>query len=312
MTTTSEITEAMVDAVADRYYAEALLIGLHGGEADLEALRPILAALYALEGATLPEIIAAPSPKAAEQCYHDRGLTPPAPLCWGNQEAPWVYHYVAARELGVMYEPDDDEMLKRLAVIAKSCSWLYCDEHLIVACDRPTAVHLADRPDGTPVLHCEGAPAIEHRDGWGCWSLWDIAVPQWLAETPRDALDPARILALKSVDQRRAGIRRLGAERLLQALGARAIDVDAVTIAGHAHPYELLEVALPLGSAPQATRWLRMIYPSGPSAGQAAIECVAPFVATCREARAWRLFGSETEAAFRAQLIGWTEPEVLT
>jgi len=55
-----------------------------------------------------------------------------------------------------------------------------------------------------------------------------------------------------------------------------------------------------------------MAYPSGPSAGMAVVECVAPWVRTCREARAWRLWGSETEEEFRARLATWTEPEVLT
>jgi hypothetical protein len=124
--------------------------------------------------------------------------------------------------------------------------------------------------------HCDGGAAIEWRDGWKLFYLNGVLVPEEVAVTPAESLDPAVILREGNVEVRKEIVRKIGVERILQKLGGRIIDTW--------NGYELIVLDIPDMSIRPA--YLKM---RNPSIGTYHVEGVPPRIKTCREALSWRV-----------------------
>jgi len=140
-----------------------------------------------------------------------------------------------------------------------------------VVSSRPVEIHR----DSAGRLHRDGGMAIKYADGWGFWSLHGVPVPQAIAETRAEELDPKLALSEPNTEVRREIIRKVGIERFIQAAGAKVLDSF--------RDYELLSVRLS-DDAPDC-RYLKMV---NPSIGVWHVEGVDPQCRTVREALHFR------------------------
>jgi len=204
-----DVTEKMVDEIAEKYYDKYLKIGLSTEPCDLQSIIPVINKLYESEGANEnPEVVLVSSPGAAMELIQNRNLEYHIPWAWGASDAYWIAFYLAGEELGVVYDEHNLEDLHRMETLL-GYGPIHFYDNLVVVSDRPSEIHLIETPNG-PMLHREGGCAIKYRDGWGDSSLWDIQVPNWLAAGRAEDLDISKVMNLQNVDHRRVGIRRIG------------------------------------------------------------------------------------------------------
>ncbi|MCZ6632324.1 MAG: hypothetical protein O7G87_02900, partial [bacterium] len=154
--------------------------------------------------------------------------------------------------------------------IAEHCGWWLPYSEVAIVSERPIRLHQITNGD----LHCDGGPAVAYRDGWAGWFLNGVRVPQEIAETPGDQLDPQLVLTERNAEIRREIVRKVGAERLCEALDARVVDAWG--------DYELLELDL---RDNRRRPYLKM---KNPSIGVYHIEGVPPVCRTVQEALIWR------------------------
>ncbi len=138
--------------------------------------------------------------------------------------------------------------------------------------------------------HNDTGPFCRWRDGSALYALHGVNVPAWVLETPKDQIDPKKVLALENVDQRAAIIRHIGVVEMLAHLQPKTLDKK--------DDYELLEVSI---GYPEPRIYLRMSNPSEPKIH---IEAVARECSTVNEALMWRNFGDHK--------LPFVAPEVLT
>ena len=105
--------------------------------------------------------------------------------------------------------------------------------------------------DGRHVSHCDDGPSHRWRDGFSLWHLNGVKVPEWLAETDAERLDPRRIFEIENAEVRREFVRKVGVDRVCYSLGAECIDRDG--------NYELLLLDLKDG---RKRPYLKMLNPS--------------------------------------------------
>ena len=98
------------------------------------------------------------------------------------------------------------------------------------------------KTDSRGRAHCATGPSHRWRDGFEIYHLNGIRVPKWLVMTDAGKIDPMLALNEKNVDVQREIIRKIGAERMLKAVGAKTVDtfVDCHTKGGNV--YELKEL----------------------------------------------------------------------
>jgi hypothetical protein len=124
-------------------------------------------------------------------------------------------------------------------------------------------------------LHSADGPALSWPDGEEeHFFLNDVHVPKELVETPANELDPRLMLRERNASVRREIVRKIGIERICQALEAECIDTQG--------DYELLLLDLQDG---RRRPFLKM---KNPSVGVYHIEGVAPECRNVREALVWR------------------------
>jgi len=174
-----------------------------------------------------------------------------------------VYFYRYFRDvLGIKYDVDFELLEDSI-----NFGLIYpLESGIVVISDRLKEISRKD-----DVLHCDKGPAWEYRDGSKGWNLNGVNVPQWLAETPAEQLDPLEFAKIDNVEVRREFVRKLGVERLIQKLGAKEIDKEG--------DYSVLEVDL--GDQVGAWRYLKML---NPSLGVWHMECVGRDCSTVRDA----------------------------
>ncbi|MBK8652139.1 MAG: hypothetical protein IPN23_10605 [Elusimicrobia bacterium] len=90
------------------------------------------------------------------------------------------------------------------------------------------------KTDSRGRAHCATGPSHRWRDGFEIYHLNGIRVPKWLVMTDAGKIDPMLALNEKNVDVQREIIRKIGAERMLKAVGAKTVDtfVDCPQRAG--------------------------------------------------------------------------------
>lgn len=168
------------------------------------------------------------------------------------------------------------------ATVESAC-WWWPHRRFVMVCERPLEIHreLTDpsRERGwtSHQLHREDGPAVVWPDGWGVYSLHGVRVPAWVVETPAQDLDPGCLLKEDNVEVRRELVRKIGIERVCEALNATCIDRQG--------EYELLLLDLQDGGH---RPYLKM---RNASIGVWHVEGVHPDCTTVQEALNWRAYG---------------------
>ena len=136
------------------------------------------------------------------------------PWFYNAFEAGWLSFYDTMAAVGI-----DTSPLHGLTEMGRSAgpAWLWWDVALV--CERPSAIHR-----NTSGLHCDGGMAVRYRDGWGIHALNGVAVPEWLAMTPAEELDPLQFSKIENAEVRREFVRKVGVERLCEKLGTKVLD----------------------------------------------------------------------------------------
>lgn len=148
--------------------------------------------------------------------------------------------------------------------------WLFwMTESEIIALQRPE-IQLRDGH-----VHSDNGPAVSWPDTDEFYFvLNDVQVPRHVVETPSLQLDPRLILHERNAEVRREIVRKVGIERVCEALEATCVDRQG--------DYELLLLDLQDG---RHRPFLKM---KNPSIGVYHIEGVAPGCRTVAQALAWR------------------------
>lgn len=102
-------------------------------------------------------------------------------------------------------------------------SVMWCLEDFCIMSQKPIFIGMKD-----DVLHADGKAAIEYADGFCCYALNGIKVPEWLAKNPSGSIDPAKIKEIDNVEVRREFVRKVGLERIYHSLGGKIIDQEVV------------------------------------------------------------------------------------
>jgi|GEM_PF-3577106 len=191
-----------------------------------------------------------------------------AECAWAHE----FYEYYDMAEPGFRsYEIDDfvEEWFPFVDAYEAGLWLFWITEIEVIALARPI-LHLKDGE-----LHSERGPAVHWPDGEEEYFVLNGAhVPREIVETPASELDPRLILRERNTEVRREIVRKIGIERVCDALGAECID--------RAGNYELLLLDLQDG---RHRPFLKM---KNPSIGVYHIEGVAPECRTVAEALAWR------------------------
>ena len=139
-------------------------------------------------------------------------------------------------------------------MIARSAGWFLPHRGMCWISERHNICKLKDGR-----IHSEAGPAIAYPDGFAIYALNGVRVPDWLVDTRQADLDPARLMKIDNAEVRREFVRKVGAERIVQALSPGAVDKRIYTTRdGREHPYELHRFQTPGGP----WTYLRMVNPS--------------------------------------------------
>jgi hypothetical protein len=182
----------------------------------------------------------------------------------GQFEGWWLSYYEALREYCSF------EKLEGLITVAENCAFAWTFPDVVVFCAPPVEIHR----NAAGQLHCETGAAIKFADGWGVWALNGVRLTQQIVETPASQLDPNLVTTTKNAEWRREIVRKIGIERICEALNAKCVDKDG--------DYELL--MLTLGDR-RKRPYLKM---RNPSIGVFHIEGVSPECRTVQQALNFR------------------------
>ncbi|MEP6743419.1 MAG: DUF6745 domain-containing protein [bacterium] len=144
----------------------------------------------------------------------------------GQFEGWWLSYFEALRDHCSF------EKLEGLIQVAESCAFAWTFPDVVVFSAPPIELHL----NAARQLHCETGPAIKFADGWGVWALNGVRLTQEIVETPAGQLDPKLVTTTQNAEWRRELVRKIGIERVCDALNAKCVDKDG--------DYELLILTL--------------------------------------------------------------------
>jgi hypothetical protein len=220
-------------------------IGLSTERADFKTANEAVLKLYEIIGRPKPQVLLAPSPKAAiitGLTIENDGKKPTKQQCrdavqdtyGGAMVAPWNAYVTFLRDvLGW-----EDETLAAFAhgeALCVSCGWVWWGKKVCMIIDRPEIIRTNDED----VLHCEDGPAIRYTDGWSVYSWNGVRVPgEWIEN--RETLDPRIALTWENIEQRRCAAEIIGWDKVLDKLDSKIIDDDGDPEIGI-----LIEVDLP-------------------------------------------------------------------
>ncbi len=173
---------------------------------------------------------------------------------FGSMDAHWLAFYdFSHQELSI----DASSALKALQDLARHCGWWAPYKEAVIFQHRPEIISMENG-----LLHKDGdGPAIRYRGGLvAVWALHGVRVPQWLAETSAEEIDPQKLLKIDNAQVRAEFVRKVGIERICYSLRAKTLDSQVIEIGGQQHAYELL--GLPIDG--ELYHYLKMQNPSVP------------------------------------------------
>jgi len=204
--------------------------------------------------------------------------------CFYGQMDWWAPYCIFPRDyLGVEYTEEENEKLEAWADLMKSCCWWWTYENMAIVSDRPDEIHWEGDEPANRQLHCDGGPAVRFRDDYSFYFLHGVSVPEWLAVTPAEKIDPARMHEIANAEVRREFVRKVGIDRICEALDARVLDESDDGM------YQLIELD---AATTGEDRW-RFLRMRNPSIDAIHVEGVANTCETVDDALIFRIQGTE-------------------
>jgi hypothetical protein len=269
-----KLTDANIIAM-EVYKNRYISIGRNTDRIDRDQLKTDIELLYKTFkiSNTTPEIVVKDSPLACweyicEKIGEKISYTNPF-LCGCFDASIFSFYDYSMDELNVNIE---EQLLNKYHVWKKILNYGYIfpfDDVCIVS-EKPTVI----RTNSEGIVHADGAKAIEFADGFGVYILNGVRMNEEYVMTPWDKLDPKTVQTESNAEVRRELVRKIGIERVCDALHADVLDTDG--------DYELL--ALDIGDNVKRP-YLKM---KNPSIGVYHIEGVAPSCKTVEDALFFR------------------------
>jgi hypothetical protein len=219
-------------------------IGKSTEPADFERAKKAAQALYKSTDTKVPEILFAPSPKAAvelaAEVLHGKNATNEqkrelVPLSYGGSPAASWNAYVTFFRDVMDWENETLKDFKHGEELCLSCGWVLWHENVCVIVDRPKTIRFNDENE----LHCEDGPAIAYRDGWSLYMWNGTRIPaEWIED--KENVDVSVAITWENIEQRRCASEIIGWHIVLDKLDSVVVDEDGDPEIG-----TLLEVDLP-------------------------------------------------------------------
>jgi len=266
------------EAQLEVYYRKWVDIGLSAKPTTPEMRKKAeecIATIYQAEGLAIPEFEWVKSPMAgAKRAKEIEGkeAAVTSSCGYGAHDANWLSFYdYMLNELGI----EECKELVPLMELATVSGWWWPYEGLCVLSELPVECHINAKDD----LHKDGGAAIVYADGFKLYSLNGVEVPEYIAVTPSDKLDPKDVLNEKNAEVRLQGVKKIGPKRLLETLGGRVVDEKTYDAGG---TYQLVNV----NWTDNDRLYLKMV---NPSTGETVIEPVHPECKNVDQALGFRM-----------------------
>jgi hypothetical protein len=160
----------------------------------------------------------------------------------------------------------EEELWRAYQLLVQHCSWLWTYEGVCLVCDRPYNLEL----DSQGLLHSEGQPAIQLRDGFSIYAYRGVILPEKYGKVHPQRWSPSWLLTENNAELRRG----IGYSRICQELKAKEIDVW--------QEYKLLEIAENFDVEP-----VHLLAMTCPSTAHLHALRVPPDITSAREAIRW-------------------------
>lgn len=190
----------------------------------------ILGRVYQVGGLKAPERVLFFS-NPVEMCAYAKFCgddSPTSGFIYGSFDAGWLSFYNFFKN--EVPEVKGTEIIEPLTDLLSLCSLCIPYDDVCLVSQNPTKI--LKNANG---LHAENESALEYQNDPGfaqmepIYSLNGIQVPDWAILTPKDQLDPKKVLAITNVDQRREVLRKMGPENLLKKMNAKTLEKAVVT-----------------------------------------------------------------------------------
>ena len=225
--------------------------------------------IYTLADLKAPEIAICSSPMdMKEQAKLEKGDTFDPLGC--GYDSGWTAFYDFFDRIGISFDKDWNFNVWKDFVLNSGVFASLLFENVAFVCVRPCLV----KRNASGDLHCQDGPAIAWPDGYSEFALNGVWMEEKLVMTPAEKIDAKIILKETNAEVRREIVRKVGAEKICEKLGAKCLD--------RMGDYELLMLELGDG---RSRPYLKML---NPSIGTYHIEGVHPNIRTCAQALAWR------------------------
>jgi hypothetical protein len=161
--------------------------------------------------------------------------------------------------------------------LSKNSCYIFPFDNFIIVSEKPIRISF----DETGEMHNENKMAIEWSDGFGIYLLNGVRMcgNEWVVTTPKEELDPEKIMAIINVEQRLMAIKKCGIDKILSKLKSRVISEGILDESELI--YKLHEVEIE-GSKE------RLFEMNNPSEDKKHFEFVLPECNTIFEADLWR------------------------
>jgi hypothetical protein len=276
-----DFSEKYKPLIEERYH-EYLAKGYTTQPAPRERVEKSICAIYEREGLAKPNFQWVLSPMEAKRVLAEHGINNHATNLWGSLDLYWIAYYKVAQEIaekeGIeLFTQKDLTELDDLETIGAGSFWWPFDDVLI--CETPNELHV----DANGSLHNDDGPAMAYRDGEKVWMIHGVEVNEQIVMAPK-TLTTDQITSESNAEKKRIMIERFGPAEYAEAVGAKILDQDILTLAGSA-PRLLVEIE-------GGGKW--MIGTDG-GTGRVYWMSVAPEARTCKEAHESIAFVDETK-----------------
>ncbi|GAB1543846.1 hypothetical protein NUACC21_65220 [Scytonema sp. NUACC21] len=166
------------------------------------------------------------------------------------------------------------ELWQAYQLLVRHCGWLWAYEGVCLVCDRPYRLEL----DSQRLLHSEGYPAIQLRDGFSVYAYHGVILPEKYGKVHPQQWRSSWLLKENNAELRRVLIQGIGYSRICQELRAKEIDVW--------QEYKLLKIAENFDVEP-----VHLLAMTCPSTSHLHALRVPPDIPNAREAICWVNWG---------------------
>jgi len=178
----------------------------------------------------------------------------------------------------VLHLTGDLRKWEAMRSLVTECGWIFADDEICVACDRPVRLSL----DEENRLHGEGEPAIGFADGYSLYAHHGVIIPEKYGTVHSDRWQAQWLLEEDNAELRRVLIQAIGYARICQEL--EAVEMDSFA------EYTLLTIDSNVDVEP-----IYLLKMTCPSTGYIHAMRVPPEVESAREAITWVNWGIDPE-----------------